>query len=87
MKNNRLLFIGLVVLSLVALTSVALADSNKPGPGSTLVETVRQEAGRFQDVESAESAGYGLFHGCVSGPQEGAMGLHFVNGDLVGDGG
>jgi len=86
MKNKRLLFIGLVVLALVALTSVALADSNKPRPGATLVETVRQEAGRYQDVEAAKSAGYGLFHGCVSGPQEGAMGLHFVNGDLVGDG-
>jgi hypothetical protein len=37
-------------------------------------------------VEAAKTAGYGLFHGCVSGPQEGAMGIHFVNGDLVGDG-
>ena len=87
MKNKRLLFIGLlVVLSLAALTSAALADSNKPKLGTTLVETLRQEAERFQDVEVAQSAGYGLFHGCVSGPQEGAMGLHFVNGDLVGDG-
>ncbi|HEX5692800.1 MAG TPA: hypothetical protein VFX76_22460, partial [Roseiflexaceae bacterium] len=31
-------------------------------------------------------AGYGMFHGCASGPQEGAMGVHFANGALVGDG-
>jgi hypothetical protein len=37
-------------------------------------------------VEAARAAGYGLFHGCVSGPQDGAMGVHLVNGDLVGDG-
>ena len=26
------------------------------------------------------------FLGCVSSPQDGAMGIHYVNGDLVGDG-
>ncbi len=29
---------------------------------------------------------YAAFAGCVSGPQEGAMGVHYVNGALVGDG-
>lgn len=43
-------------------------------------------ASRFKDVEAAESAGYGLFYGCVSGPKEGAMGVNFAKGDLVGDG-
>ena len=86
MKNKRLLFIGLVALSLFALTSVALAQTQKLESGSTLVATVRQATMDFKDVEAAKSAGYGLFHGCVSGPEEGAMGIHFVNGDLVGDG-
>lgn len=56
------------------------------GPATTLVEAVRQATEPFENIEEAEAAGYGLFHGCVSGPQEGAMGVHFVNGDLVGDG-
>ncbi|HEY3232260.1 MAG TPA: hypothetical protein VGJ87_23715 [Roseiflexaceae bacterium] len=86
MKNKNLLRLGLAALSLVALTSVALASSDSSKPATTLVETVRQETARFQDVTAAEAAGYGLFHGCVSGAQEGAMGIHFVNGDLVGDG-
>ena len=29
--------------------------------------------------------GYGQFLGCVSGPNTGAMGIHFANGTLVGD--
>jgi hypothetical protein len=53
---------------------------------TTLVEAVRQATEPFKNLEKAEAAGYALFHGCVSGPQEGAMGIHFVNGDLVGDG-
>jgi hypothetical protein len=75
-----------IALLLFAFTSIALASSNQPEPEDTLVETVRQATAPFKEVEAAEAAGYGLFHGCVSGPQEGAMGIHFVNGDLVGDG-
>ena len=86
MKNKRLVLMSLVILSLFALTSVALAAADKAEPPDTLVGTVRQAVAPFKDVEAAKSAGYGLFHGCVSGPQEGAMGIHFVNGDLVGDG-
>jgi hypothetical protein len=52
----------------------------------TLVAQVRAGTERFKKLERAQDAGYGLFHGCVSGPQGGAMGVHFVNGDLVGDG-
>jgi hypothetical protein len=86
MKNKRWLVIALLTLSLAAMTSAVLADSIKPKTGDTLVTTVRQATESYKDVAAAESAGYGLFHGCVSGPQEGAMGIHYVNGDLVGDG-
>ena len=86
MKKKHLSFIGLIVLLLAALTSVALTDANKPKSGDTLVQAVRQATARFKNINTAESAGYGLFHGCVSGPEEGAMGIHFVNGELVGDG-
>jgi hypothetical protein len=86
MKNKRLLLLGLMVLSLFALASVAVASAHEAERGNTLVEAVRQATSQFRKVDSAEAAGYGLFHGCVSGPQEGAMGIHYVNGDLVGDG-
>ncbi len=86
MNKKRFLLTAFIVLSFFALTSVALASSQKAVAGGNLVETVRQATRSFRNVDAAQTAGYGLFHGCVSGPQEGAMGIHYVNGDLVGDG-
>jgi hypothetical protein len=86
MKNKRLVVLSFAVLSFFALTSVALTSSANAGSGTTFVQTVRKATAPFQEVQAAEEAGYGLFHGCVSGPQGGAMGIHYVNGDLAGDG-
>jgi hypothetical protein len=51
-----------------------------------IAQEVRRATARYQDVTAATAARYALFLGCVSGPQGGAMGIHYVNGDLVGDG-
>lgn len=51
-----------------------------------LVQIVRNATKQFLDVNNAGAAGYGPFLGCVSGPDHGAMGVHYVNGGLVGDG-
>ena len=51
-----------------------------------LVEAVRKSTRRFRDVKVAEAEGYSLMFGCVSGSDSGAMGLHYVNLPLVGDG-
>jgi hypothetical protein len=53
---------------------------------SDLITIVRQSTERFKDVAVAEKEGYALQFGCVSGPDAGAMGLHFINGDLVNSG-
>jgi hypothetical protein len=53
---------------------------------SALIKIVREHTERFQDFTVAESEGYVLSFGCVSGPDQGAMGLHFVNMELVGKG-
>ena len=53
---------------------------------SALVKLVRESTERFHDVRVAKAEGYALQFGCVSGPDAGAMGMHFVNGPLVGDG-
>src|SRR5262245_8002957 len=50
------------------------------------VKLVRESTERFKDVSVAEHEGYGLQFGCVSGPDYGAMGMHFVNFPLVLDG-
>jgi hypothetical protein len=54
---------------------------------SALSAAVREATERFRDVRVAEAEGYALQFGCVSGSgDEGAMGMHFVNFALVGDG-
>jgi hypothetical protein len=57
-----------------------------PSPSGDLVQAVRESTRRFRDVKVAEAEGYSLLFGCVSGPDSGAMGLHYVNLPLVGDG-
>ena len=60
--------------------------SDQKAPSSDLVKVVRESTERFRDVRVAEAEGYQLLFGCVSGSDYGAMGLHFVNLSLVGDG-
>lgn len=52
---------------------------------STLVEQVRAGTRKYIDVNAATAAGYGPFLGCVAGTDHGAMGVHYVNGTLLGD--
>ena len=52
---------------------------------SALIEAVRQATEPFKDVANA-APDYVLNFGCVSGSDYGAMGLHFINGALIGDG-
>lgn len=58
-------------------------DHNVP---AKLVQDVRNATAQFLNVNNAGAAGYGPAFGCVSGPDHGAMGIHYVNGALVGDG-
>ena len=52
---------------------------------SELVRVVREATERFKDSAVADGEDYKLAFGCVSGPDYGAMGLHFVNMSLVAD--
>ena len=60
--------------------------SEDKGQTGAFVKAVREATERFRDVAVAQSEGYALMFGCVSGPDTGAMGLHYVNLALVGDG-
>jgi hypothetical protein len=60
--------------------------SEQQNRASALIKIVRESTERFKDVAEAEREGYALQFGCVSGPDQGAMGLHFINMDLVGKG-
>ncbi len=62
--------------------SHAAHDSANP---PKLVEAVRNATRQFIDVNAATAANYGPLFGCVTGPDHGAMGVHYVNATLVGD--
>jgi hypothetical protein len=53
---------------------------------STLVQIVREATERFVDVNAATAAGYAPAFGCVTGPDMGAMGVHYINNALVSGG-
>jgi len=58
-------------------------DARVTGASQGLVEKVRAATEVYLDVAKATDKLYEPFLGCVSGPQEGAMGIHFVNIGLV----
>ncbi len=81
-------FVCVGVLALGSLPSSrawARIDSHQ-GQAAGLIKVVREATERFKDVSVAEAEGYSLMFGCVSGPDSGAMGLHYVNLPLVLDG-
>ena len=64
-------------------TDLDQSNAGSHGQAAGLIQTVRQATERFKDVAVAEAEGYSLMFGCVSGPDSGAMGLHYVNLPLV----
>jgi hypothetical protein len=59
---------------------------NGPALSSRLVGIVREQTRQYVNVNSATTAGYQPLFGCVSGPEIGAMGVHYINLALVSDG-
>jgi hypothetical protein len=95
--NKRILHLTLLssltaAAPLIAADGVATKEaerahaSHSQAAPARLVQLVREATKQFADVNAATAAGYQPFLGCVSGPDHGAMGNHYVNGTLVGDG-
>jgi len=81
-------------IALLALAGTLIAaDSDNPHAEHAkivsppkLVKVVRDATRQFLDVNAATAANYQPLFGCVSGPDHGAMGVHYINGGLVVDG-
>ena len=68
---------------------IAAAQPHRPTPQENeLVQAVRDATAKFKTVTNVAGPGegYELNFGCVSGGDYGAMGLHYINMPLVGDG-
>jgi len=96
-SNKRIVY--LVLLSIFTANAALLAEDDAatqeaehahahhaPAVPAKLVQLVRDATKQFADVNAATAAGYQPFLGCVSGPDHGAMGNHYVNSTLVGSG-
>ena len=84
-RNSRL---SSVLVAFLALSSFGLAQQKMQPAGrredqSTLVQTVREATKQYVDINNATADGYGQFLGCVSGSDHGAMGVHYINFNLV----
>jgi hypothetical protein len=87
MSKKRIIFAAVAALTLVASASAAIAHRSN---SQSELDAARHATAQFRDVEAAEDAGYGEFRdaagiACIDLQGEGAMGIHYVNGDLVGD--
>jgi hypothetical protein len=85
MRSKRLL--TLVLLAAAVLVAAAIATAARTNSPLAAVE---QATKQFKDVSAAVSAGYGEFRdaqgiACIDLPGVGGMGIHYVNGALVGD--
>jgi hypothetical protein len=95
MKSVRLAcFSALVAIPVLALgadapASLSHAAHNQGSPwksGSPLVEKVRRATERYRDIRVALAEKWVAATPCVSGPNEGAMGVHFTLEGRIGDG-
>jgi hypothetical protein len=89
-STMNILHLALLSALIMAAPVVALSNNSQAFHAHTapakLVRVVRENTRQFIDVNAATAAGYGPFLGCVSGPDHGAMGVHYINLALYGDG-
>ncbi|HEU5107024.1 MAG TPA: hypothetical protein VFT95_00465 [Micromonosporaceae bacterium] len=83
----RKLLVPLLAVVLCGTTATVAQASGGHNP----LDRVRHATARYHSLDVAQGAGYGLLRdadgiACIDMPGKGAMGVHYVNGDLVGDG-
>jgi hypothetical protein len=78
-----------ILIAAVTVALVLLAIPSPANAGGNDLSRARAATARFRDIDRALAAGYGLFKdakgiACIDSPA-GVMGIHYVNGKLVGD--
>lgn len=61
-------------------------DDHEHAAPAKLVQIVRDATRQFLNINALAGTDYQPAFGCVSGPDHGAMGVHYVSQSLVGDG-
>ncbi len=93
MLTKQLATTAVVTIAIAASMPAVLAqdqhhehEGESPEVSPGLVRAVRQTTQKFQDVNAATAAGYVSTQNCASGPNLGAMGVHYVNETFISDG-
>jgi len=79
-----------LTIAVGALAGAMFVPTTSAVAGSDDLGTARAATARYHNIARAEAAGYGLFTdasgiACIDNPGVGGMGIHHVDGDLVGD--
>jgi len=87
MTKKRIVFAAVAALVLAATASAAIVHGTTSG---SQLDAARAATAQFRDVEAAKDAQYGELRdaqniACIDLQGEGGMGIHYVNGGLVGD--
>ena len=92
-RKSTMCILRLGLLSSLAAAGPLLAAGIGSGDSASdqaaqanLVQIVREATAQFANVNAATAAGYEPAFGCVTGPDMGAMGVHYINGALVSGG-
>ncbi len=90
-RHARYLMLTGALMTFITVPAVAddahhMEGHNEDAVPAKLVQSVRNATRQFTDVNAATRAGYIPLFGCVSGPDHGAMGVHYIDPALVGDG-
>ena len=91
MRRKHLLALAVPALVLLAGVGTAGANSRDHHHGGNSIHAAREATAKFRKLTVAEDRGYALLKdaagiGCIDNPGVGAMGIHYANGMLVGDG-
>lgn len=87
LRSTSLALLGSLMMAtpLLVAQKAAHNETAHPDSSATLVQLVREGTKQYINVNNATAAGYGPFLGCVAGTDHGAMGVHYVNGTLLGN--
>ncbi len=69
----------IVLLALLALVPIAVRAQD------TSLDAIRRATEPFKQVATARAEGYQPQFGCIVNPATGAMGIHYINGDIFSD--
>lgn len=85
MNNARArMTLPIAVLAIAAAVGTTMVSASSADEGRNLTDT-RAATAPLANLDVAVAAGYGKVKGCAQNPGVGAMGQHYVKGDLVAD--